>query len=103
MCELTADIKFLEEILEKVDSLSLLDQDEGIQMLKDQISHMQKRLPQDGVVKPPEINEELRLFVKDITLFLQKHSNYNPKKIEPMFQRAYRLYVKYDVEKRIED
>ena len=45
-----------------------------------------------------EINEELRLFVHDITLFLQKHSNYNAEKIVPMFQRAYRLYVKYDVE-----
>lgn len=44
------------------------------------------------------INEELRLFVHDITLFLQKHSNYNAEKIEPMFQRAYKLYVKYDVE-----
>ena len=51
-------------------------------------------------MKPPEINEELRLFVKDITLFLQKHCNYNPEKIEPMFQRAYKLYVKYDVEQR---
>ena len=53
-------------------------------------------------MNPPEINEELRLFVKDITLFLQKHSNYNPEKITPMFQRAYRLYVKYDVEKGAE-
>ena len=44
------------------------------------------------------INDELRLFIKDITLFLQKHSNYTTKKIEPVFQRAYKLYVKYDVE-----
>ena len=44
------------------------------------------------------INDELRFFVRDIPLFLQKHCNYNAKKIEPMFQRAYRLYVKYDVE-----
>jgi len=44
------------------------------------------------------ISDELRLFIKDITLFLQKHSNYNPEKVEPMFQRAYKLYVKYDVE-----
>jgi hypothetical protein len=42
--------------------------------------------------------DELKLFIKDITLFLQKHSNYNAEKIEPMFQRAYKLYVKYDVE-----
>jgi len=44
------------------------------------------------------MNEELRLFVHDITLFLQNHGNYKPDKIEPMFQRAYKLYVKYDVE-----
>ena len=43
-------------------------------------------------------NNELRLFIKDITLFLQKPSNYNAGKIEPMFQRAYKLYSKYDVE-----
>ena len=46
MSELTEDIEFLEEILEKIDSLSLLDQDEGTQMLRDQISHMRKRLSQ---------------------------------------------------------
>ena len=44
------------------------------------------------------VNDELRLFVHDITLFLQDHSNHNAEKIEPMFQRAYKLYVKYDVE-----
>jgi len=44
------------------------------------------------------INDELKLFIRDITLFLQKHSHYDPEKIEPMFQRAYRLYVKYEVE-----
>lgn len=42
------------------------------------------------------IEEDLRLFIKDITLFLQ--TNNHPKS-EPMFQRAYRLYVKYDVER----
>ena len=46
------------------------------------------------------INEELMLFIHDITLFLQDHSNHNAEKIEPMFQRAYKLYVKYDVEKK---
>ena len=45
------------------------------------------------------INKELRLFVKDVTLFLQRQSDYNHEKVEPMFQRAYKLYVKYDVEK----
>jgi len=50
-----------------------------------------------------DINEELRMFIYDITLFLQKHSNYNFAKIEPMFQRAYKLYVKYDVENPQQD
>uniref|UniRef100_A0A6M3LCM1 Uncharacterized protein n=1 Tax=viral metagenome TaxID=1070528 RepID=A0A6M3LCM1_9ZZZZ len=45
------------------------------------------------------MNEELRLFIRDITLFLQQHKNYTAEKIEPMFQRAYKLYTKYNVEK----
>ena len=44
------------------------------------------------------INNDIRIFIKDITLFLQNHGNYTPEKIEPMFQKAYKLYVKYDVE-----
>ena len=51
-----------------------------------------------GLEGKMDINDELILFIKDITLFLQKHCNYNPEKIEPMFQRAYKLYVKYNVE-----
>jgi len=47
------------------------------------------------------MNDEVRVFIKDITLFLQDTANYTPEKIEPMFQRAYRLYTKYDVEKQI--
>ena len=42
--------------------------------------------------------EDLRDFIRSITLFLQQHTNYNAEKIEPMFQWAYRLYVKYKVE-----
>ncbi len=49
------------------------------------------------------INDELKTFIKDITLFLQKHTNCNPEKMEPMFQRAYKLYVKYEVEKQESD
>ncbi len=44
------------------------------------------------------IPDEIRLFIKDITLFLQRQSNYTPDKIEPMFQRAYKFYSKYEVE-----
>ena len=44
------------------------------------------------------INDDLRLIIKYINLFLQQHKNCTPDKIEPMFQRAYKLYVKYDVE-----
>lgn len=49
------------------------------------------------------INNELKSFIRDVTLFLQKHSHYNAEEIEPMFQRAYRLYVKYDVEKMAQE
>ena len=42
---------------------------------------------------------ELRLFIHDVTLFLQKIAHHNMNEIEPMFQRAYKLYVKYDVDK----
>jgi len=45
------------------------------------------------------IPDDLKYFIRDITLFLQQHKNYTPEKIEPMFQRAYLLYVKYEVEK----
>jgi hypothetical protein len=45
------------------------------------------------------MNDEIRIFIKHITLFLQDASNHTPEKVERMFQRAYRLYVKYDVEK----
>ena len=50
-----------------------------------------------------DINNELRLFIYDVTLFLQKTAHYNMQEIEPMFQRAYRLYVKYDVEGKNEN
>lgn len=42
--------------------------------------------------------EELKGFVYIITLDLQKHREKTPEQLDAMFQRAYRLYVKYDVE-----
>ncbi len=43
MKNLKDDIDFLEEVLEKIVSSNLHDKLEGEQMLRDQISHMQKR------------------------------------------------------------
>jgi len=43
MKNLKDDIDFLEEVLEKIISSNLHDKMEGEQMLRDQISHMQKR------------------------------------------------------------
>lgn len=43
MSELKEDIEFLEEVLDKVDSINLHDRLEGIQMLRDQIKHMKHR------------------------------------------------------------
>jgi len=43
---LKEDIAFLEEILEKIESQNVYDNQDGEQMLKDQISHMQGRIVQ---------------------------------------------------------
>lgn len=44
------------------------------------------------------IDEELRSFIYDVTLFLQNSRSNSPETSDRMFQRAYKLYVKYDVE-----
>lgn len=41
---------------------------------------------------------ELKEFVRVVTLCLQKNCYHNLTQMEPMFQRAYRLHSKYDVE-----
>jgi len=43
MDNLKDDIDFLEEVLENIVSSDLNDKEEGIRMLRDQITHMQKR------------------------------------------------------------
>ena len=43
-------------------------------------------------------NIELKRFIKAVTLFLQKSRGNSPESSDMMFHRAYRLYVKYDVE-----
>ena len=45
-----------------------------------------------------KISEDLRSFIYDVTLFLQRHRSCTEEQMDSMFQRAYRLYVKYDVE-----
>lgn len=41
---------------------------------------------------------ELREFVRRITLELQQHRSRTPKQLDGLFQEAYKLYVKHDVE-----
>jgi len=41
---------------------------------------------------------ELKKFIYDVTLLLQSHRSKTEVEMDRMFQRAYRLYVKYDVE-----
>ena len=41
---------------------------------------------------------EMKSFVHIITLDLQRHREKSPEQLDAMFQSAYRLYVKYDVE-----
>ena len=43
--------------------------------------------------------KELKTFIKIITLDLQKHRSLSPIYLDNMFQQAYRLYTKYNVEK----
>ena len=44
---------------------------------------------------------ELVQFIYDVTLFLQSHKSQTDSRFSAMFQRAYRLYVKYDVEQQL--
>ncbi len=45
-----------------------------------------------------KINDDLRSFIYEVTLFLQKSRSSTPEQMDRMFQRAYKLYAKYDVE-----
>ena len=47
-----------------------------------------------------QIPEDVRLFIYLVTLFLQASRGKSPKEMDAMFHRAYKLYVKYDVEGR---
>jgi hypothetical protein len=48
---------------------------------------------------PIRLQEDIRAFIYDVTLFLQKHHSVHSKKqMDDMFSRAYSLYSKYDVE-----
>jgi len=49
------------------------------------------------------IPDDIRLFIKDVTLFLQKNRSNSEKASDAMFQKAYRLYVEYNVEKEMEE
>ena len=44
---------------------------------------------------------ELLQFISDVTLFLQSHKSKTDIQFTDMFQRAYRMYVKHDVEKQL--
>lgn len=44
--------------------------------------------------------EDVRSFVERVTLHLQSHRSKTPEQHAAMFQEAYRLYCKYDVECR---
>lgn len=44
------------------------------------------------------MEDDVRIFIKDVTLFIQSHRSKSEEQMDDMFQRAYRLYAKYDVE-----
>lgn len=52
-----------------------------------------------GFVKDAPLPEDVRHFILRITLHLQKSRSMTPEQNDYMFQQAYRLYVKYEVEK----
>lgn len=45
-----------------------------------------------------EIPDDIKYFIKDAILLLQKISCVEQERVERLFQKAYKLYVKYDVE-----
>ena len=54
MSELQDDIDFLEEILEKVENNNMHDHLDAMQMLRDQISHMQERKSNKALCRTEE-------------------------------------------------
>jgi len=54
-----------------------------------------------GMMKEQAPKIELMQFISDVTLFLQSHKSQTDSRFSAMFQRAYRLYVKYDVEQQL--
>jgi hypothetical protein len=47
--------------------------------------------------------EDVRSFVQRVTMHLQANRSKKPEQHDAMFQEAYRLYCKYDVEGRAND
>jgi hypothetical protein len=50
-----------------------------------------------------KLPEDVRSFIYLVTLHLQAHRSKTPEQHDDMFQKAYRLYDKYDVENRRAD
>jgi hypothetical protein len=44
--------------------------------------------------------DDVRFFIREVTLHLQSNRSKTPEQHDAMFQAAYRLYAKYDVEGR---
>jgi hypothetical protein len=44
--------------------------------------------------------QEVKVFVRDVTLYLQSYENRTRQQVETMFQRAYNIYCLLDVENR---
>lgn len=48
-----------------------------------------------------ELPSEVRGFIRQVTLFLQQSREKTEGQMDAMFREAYRLYVKYDVEREV--
>lgn len=52
----------------------------------------------DKIVDVLALPEDVRSFIYRVTLLLQANRSSTPKQMDAMFQDAYKLYVRYDVE-----
>jgi hypothetical protein len=53
----------------------------------------------DAMAEKIELPDDVLLFIKYVTLHLQRSRSRTPEQNDAMFRQAYRLYVKYDVER----
>ncbi len=72
---------------------------------EDLVGRTQQAVEDAGLVYVAEFEikeerDELKGFIRDVTLALQDSSKHNKKVLFPLFQRAYKFYIQFDIEGR---